>query len=65
MAAGGGRELAEREEQVLGHAVEHAFGIKPGAFGIVVTARGRQTQIEGLGGGHGKGVFERNSGEER
>ena len=41
MAAGGGSELAEREEQVLGHAVEHAFGIKPRAFRVVVTPGSR------------------------
>ena len=37
MAAGGGGELAEREEQVFRHAVEHALGIEYGAFGVVVT----------------------------
>ena len=49
MATGGGRQFAQREEQVLRHAVEHALGIEPCAFGVVVTAGGRQTQIEGLG----------------
>ena len=53
MAAGSGGEFAEREEQVLRHAVEHALGIEAGAFGVVVTAGGRQTQIERLGRGHG------------
>ena len=48
MAAGGGGELAEREEQVFRHAVEHALGIEAGAFWVVVTAGGRQTQIERL-----------------
>ena len=54
MATGGGCEFAEREEQVLGHAVEHALGIQAGAFGIVVATGGRQAQIQGLGGGHGE-----------
>ena len=48
MTAGGGGELAEREEQVFRHAVEHALGIEAGAFWVVVTAGGRQTQIERL-----------------
>ena len=54
MATGGGSQLAEREEEVLGHAVEHALGIEAGAFRVVVTTGGRQTQIEGLRGGHGR-----------
>ena len=53
MAAGGGGELSEREEQVLRHAVEDALGIEAGAFWVVVTTGGWQTQIERLGGGHG------------
>ena len=53
MAAGGGCKLPEREEQMLGHAVEHALGIEAGPFWIVVTAGGWQAQIEGLRGRHG------------
>ena len=52
MAAGGGCELSEREEQMLGHAVEHALGIEAGPFWIVVTAGGGKAQIEGLRGRH-------------
>ena len=48
MATGGGGQFSEREEEVLGHPVEHALGIEAGAFGIVVATGGRQSQIERL-----------------
>ena len=53
MAAGRGGELAERVEEVLGHAVEHVVSGESAAIGVGVAARGRQTQSEGLVLGHG------------
>ena len=47
VAAGCRGELAERVEEVLGHAVEHVIGAEAAAVGVGVAAGGRQLQGAG------------------